>query len=218
MYSAAFEPFCHSHLTSSKPSAFSGMENFVKDELKLYDVMSGVLFLAYHTFFSSSVSLTFGGSSSFSTGSATSSSSSSSSSSTSIFSSSFGGSSPLAAASFAFFSASAFFASSACFFFSSFSFFFFAFSASFCCFARSFCLFSLNCWALNSASEKACFCCSMKALVAFLKSAEGSPNMTCATLLKDAGNLATNSALASLIKFVFTSMIRKFRLCSGAME
>mmetsp|Transcript_4110 Transcript_4110/g.11435 ORF Transcript_4110/g.11435 Transcript_4110/m.11435 type:complete len:318 (-) Transcript_4110:1276-2229(-) len=172
-YSSAFAPLLQSYLMWSNPSLSSGRENCAKLALITRGARSGVVTGRCTNVFSSTSSVTFGGSCSGSSGSSGSSSSSSSSSSlSSSFSSSFFSSSssflPAFSASAFFFAASAFAFIASTRFLASFSAFFFAFAVSFCFFSMAFFRFFSSCCNLNILSDFSCFSRNIIACIAFL--------------------------------------------------
>mmetsp|Transcript_94193 Transcript_94193/g.272184 ORF Transcript_94193/g.272184 Transcript_94193/m.272184 type:complete len:355 (-) Transcript_94193:1026-2090(-) len=230
-YAFAAPSFAHSKRTASKPSAFSGIEKFEKQRLKVTSVRSAVALGANQAFCSSSVSSTAGGSSPMS---------SSSSSAASFFSSSpslapsstsicFGSSSPILASSFcsSFFSPSAlpsagvsspsafFFASASSRFFFASSRICFRFSAASFLIAAIFCSLSLAAFAwafltffsFHSCSTFCCFASNIFSCCLALNSVVGSPITTQAVFLKH-GLLKrfSNFSRSPEIKLPWTSM------------
>mmetsp|Transcript_1782 Transcript_1782/g.4131 ORF Transcript_1782/g.4131 Transcript_1782/m.4131 type:complete len:302 (+) Transcript_1782:1167-2072(+) len=222
---------CQSYLTSSKPSAVSGIVKLVKFALRTRGARSGIGFFGNHDFRSSSLSSTTGGisSSSFSGTASISSSSSSSFSSAPALSNgtspspSFFSSSPVAAcspfssAAFFFSSAAFFAASSAAAFLAALSIFLRSLSNSFCLLSRSFFCFSAALRTLNSLSERSCFAWSIMAWPLSLSSFAGAPMSTTAIFLKRCPLKRFRMSVRSpFIRLLFTSMTTKFRRCSGA--
>mmetsp|Transcript_52981 Transcript_52981/g.141909 ORF Transcript_52981/g.141909 Transcript_52981/m.141909 type:complete len:278 (-) Transcript_52981:1000-1833(-) len=126
--------------------------------------------------------------------------------------------SPFSACSFFLLSSSIFFLNASCFFFASFSALLFSFSNFFCFCAIIFFRFASAFFALNSASDCSCFCLSTCSWVFFLKSAVGSPTMTCAVFLKLLeGKWPAVSLRSVLVRLPFSSITTKLRAWSGAM-
>mmetsp|Transcript_23344 Transcript_23344/g.67569 ORF Transcript_23344/g.67569 Transcript_23344/m.67569 type:complete len:264 (-) Transcript_23344:923-1714(-) len=209
---------------SSKPSSSSGVVNFWKKPLMTKGAKSGIGCLKNGSGVSSAVSSTTGGSSSigssssaFSSSSCGSSSSGSSGGGCTSGSSSGLYSSPLSAAAFRFFSISNFRRVSAAAFFNR-----------FCVFSRSFwsflfcrsssCFFlSSTCLARKAMFAASCFAARASSVQRALKSADGLPITTQATLLRpDVSHLARVAMRSSFTKLALTSITTKFRPCSGA--
>mmetsp|Transcript_83855 Transcript_83855/g.245857 ORF Transcript_83855/g.245857 Transcript_83855/m.245857 type:complete len:383 (+) Transcript_83855:421-1569(+) len=199
-YSLHLSPLLHSCRTSSKPSSFSGSENFTNDAFSVCALRSGVGSLRNQVLFSSPVSSAFGGSPSGSSGSSADFSSSSSGSS-SFFSS--GAGSPAFAAA----SASALRLSCSCLRFAARSAFFRSRSSCLCRFSRIFLFFSSACFVCHSAVTVSCLACSIISWHRFFSGCGGSPTSTAAVRLKpEPAQRAAASFRSSLRRLDLTSM------------